>query len=239
MASSAELEAQLQKQQADYLAKLEQAGQLPTVINNAWQQAGGAETAALRGQEADMLKNYISAGAQARQQYQNVWDPFARDTLAAKQVQLNYAPLADIRSELAMRAQALSAAQQGAASAYNADLSRQQQAIGFTQDSYNRAFQKEQAAAAAAAKAASSRGGGRGGSGKAKKADPATEARQDIQAYIQSGSWRNQSDTEKNFLPQMYAAYPELSPEQINKWTYQARKPYEETKWGKLQSFQG
>lgn len=236
MPSSAELEQQLQKQQSDYLKSLEQAGSLPTVINNAWQQAGGAEQAALRQQEGDMLKGYVSAGAQARQQYQNVWDPFARETLAAKQVQLNYAPIADIRNELAMRAQALSAAQQGAASSFGSDLNRQNTAIGFTQDAYSRAMQREQAAAAAAAKAASG-GRGRGGS-KGKAPSAKTQAQEDISAYIQSGSWRKEFDSEKNFLPELYKAYPELSAAQLNKMFYDARKPYE-TQWGKLNSFQG
>ena len=146
MATAAELESQITKQQADYLARLERAGQLPTVISEAWQKAGGAETAKLRGEEAELLKGYVSAGAEAREKYKDVWDPFARDVLASKQVELKYAPIADIRKELAMRAEALGVATQSATAMYGAETERAQTGLGFAQSAYERAWAREQEA---------------------------------------------------------------------------------------------
>ena len=143
MASAQELEQQLTKQQSDYLSRLEKAGQLPTIVSEAWNKAGGEETKALRGEEANLLKDYVSAGAEAREKYKDVWDPFRRDTLASQQKALDYAPIADIRAELAMRAEALAAATQGAVSMYGAETDRAGTAMGFTESAYNRASDRE------------------------------------------------------------------------------------------------
>lgn len=145
MATSKQIEQQLSSQEADYLKRLEGAGQLPTAISSAWDQAGGAETANLRTKEGDLLKNYISAGAANREKYKDVWDPFARDSLASKQTALDYSPIADIRSELAMRAQALGVATTAATSMYDAGTKQAETAIGFTKDAYTRAYQREHA----------------------------------------------------------------------------------------------
>lgn len=146
MATSAELNDQLQKQQADYLSRLEAGGQLPKVINDAVAATDNGQTAKLQQQEGDLIKNYISAGATNREKYKDVWDPFARDRLAANATAQQYQPINDIRNELAMRAQALGVATNAATSMYNADTQKQQTAIGFTQDAYNRALNEEQIA---------------------------------------------------------------------------------------------
>jgi len=143
MASAQELEQQLTKQQSDYLSRLEKAGQLPTIVSEAWNKAGGEETKALRGEEANLLKDYVSAGAEAREKYKDVWDPFRRDTLASQQKALDYAPIADIRAELAMRAEALAAATQGAVSMYGAETDRAGTAMSFTESAYGRASNRE------------------------------------------------------------------------------------------------
>lgn len=144
--SSAELQDQLQKQQADYLSRLEAGGQLPTVINNAVAASDNGQTAKLQQQEGDLTKNYIAAGATNREKYKDVWDPFARDRLAANATAQAYQPINDIRKELAMRAQALGVATSAATSMYNADNQKAQTAIGFTQDAYSRALNDEQIA---------------------------------------------------------------------------------------------
>lgn len=161
MATAAQLEQQLASQQSDYLGRLEGAGQLPKVVSEEWNKAGGAETTRLRGQEADLLKNYVSSGAAAREKYKEVWDPFARDRLAANQRQLEYSPVADIRSELAMRAEALGVATNSAQSMYGADLEKRKTGLGFTEAAYSRAYQREedsrQRASAAASRSAAAK----------------------------------------------------------------------------------
>ena len=236
MATSQEIEADLQRKQADYLRRVQESGLLPQQISDKWNQLGGADVANLRKQEGDLLTKYISAAPESRDYYKDVWNPLTREKLAAQRTAQSYSPIAQIRQELAMRADALNAATRGIQSTYNADTQALQTDIGFTQDALNRALQREQAAAAAAAKAASSRGGGRKSSGKAPS--PKTQAQEDINAYIQSGAWQKEFDSEKNFLPSLYQAYPELNAAQLNKMFYDSRKPFE-TKWGKLQSFQG
>jgi hypothetical protein len=149
--TSTQIEQELQTQSADYLKRLEAEGTLPTAIAGAWNAAGGAETANLRTKEGDLLKGYVSAGAQAREKYKEVWDPFARESLAAKQTEMDYAPIADVRSELRMRAEALGVATNAASSMYRAGTEVAKTNIGFTQDAFSRASGREDKAAAAEA----------------------------------------------------------------------------------------
>lgn len=142
--STAELESKLGAQQSDYLKRLQEGGNLPTVISDAWNKAGGAETQALRGQEGDLLKNYVSAGANNRAKYADVADPFARDKLAANQTAMDYSPVADVRKELAMRADALGVATNAAVGSFNAGTETAKTNLGFTSDAYSRALQREQ-----------------------------------------------------------------------------------------------
>lgn len=69
------------------------------------------------------------------------------------------------------------------------------------------------------------------GSGKASQfeveADARSEAMSDISAYIAGNKWKSEFDTEKSFLPSLYQAYPELKPEELQKLTYELRRPYE------------
>lgn len=161
MPTSSEIETQLNQQSADYLKRLEAGGQLPTLVSEAWKKADAGGTAALNTQEGDLLKNYVAAGANNRAKYADVWDPFARDKLAANATAMSYAPIADVRKELAMRADSLGIATNAAVSTYNAGTDVAKTNLGFTSDAYNRALQREtadqqrrDAAAAAAASAA-------------------------------------------------------------------------------------
>lgn len=144
--STTNIEAQLKTQQADYLKRLQDSGNLPTVISKAWNDASGADTANLRTQEGNLLKDYVAAGANNRAKYADVWDPFARDKLAANETALNYAPIADVRKELAMRADALGVATNSAVAMNNTQNEVAKTNIGFTQDAYSRALAKETAA---------------------------------------------------------------------------------------------
>src|SRR3990167_9611222 len=113
MATVAELEQQLQRQQEEYLRNVEGFGALPQKISEAYQKAGGAELAGMRGKEAELLKKYVSAGAEQREKYQNIWDPFARERLSQQGVAQQYGTISDIKQELSARAEALGVAQQG------------------------------------------------------------------------------------------------------------------------------
>jgi len=144
MSEASELEAKLQAEQANYLKRLEDSGRLPTVISEAWNAADQGGTAKLRTEEADLLKGYVSKGAESREKYKDVWDPFKRDTLAAQNTALAYAPIADVRKELAMRAEALGLATQSAVAMYGAETNRAETNLGFTESAYNRALQREQ-----------------------------------------------------------------------------------------------
>jgi len=228
MASTVELEAELERQQKDYLSRLEKAGQLPTVISEAWTKAGGAEQTALRGQEADLLKKYVSAGAESREKYKDVWDPFAREKLASQNTALSYAPIADIRKELAMRAEALGVATSSSQAMYGAETTRAETGLQFTQSAYERALARE-TAAAAAAKASKSSGGS------AKKSNPKNDLKQDITDNL--NYWANEIKatpapfwTENTLLPALYSHYEPLglSRAEIKKMVFDMRKPYEQ-----------
>ena len=220
MANSSELEKLLQQKQADYTNAIKGGGSLVGQISDAWNKAGGADTANLQKNLGTMLTNYVSAAPTARENYQTIFNPFVRDRLAAQSVQQQYAPIADIRAELSARAQALGIATRSAQSMYNTDLQSKQQDIGFTQDAYNRAFQKEQAAAARTRKSSNKVNA-------PKVKSPDALAKEDIGAYINSGAWHKEFDTEKGFLPALIKAYPEIDPAILTDWTYKARKPYE------------
>lgn len=243
MSTSQELEQQL-KQKQDALSRLVQGGgQLSKQITDAWNQAGGAEQAALRQQEGKMLTDYVAAAPTARETYKDIWDPFVRDRLAAQQVQQQYAPISQIRQELAARADALNAAQQSAYSMYNSDVQRGQQDIGYTQDAYNRAWQKEQAAAAQAEaernrqfqaqQNALSRAASRARSSEPSAAEIKSakqlSAISTINNYVKSGDWVGNQDFEKKFLPELRQAYGDVfSSDELNKIAYEARKPFEQ-----------
>jgi len=143
MANTSELEAQLTKQQADYLSRLEKAGQLPSVISEAWQKASGEETKKLRGEEAELLTKYGSAGATAREKYKDIWSHTARGSLVAQDIESAYRPIANIRKELAMRAEALGVATQSATAMYGAETERAGTNLGFTESAYQRAAGRE------------------------------------------------------------------------------------------------
>lgn len=233
MPSSSELEKKLIEQQKRYAEGTRESGQIPGLISKIANETDGKALADLRTREADLLTKYQSAAPRARENYQDIKNPFVRDRLAARTTENAYAPLADIRAEFALRAQALTEAQRAGLSAFQADQQSQQQDIQFTENAYQRAMQREAIARQeAAAKAAASRGrsGGSGG-GSAKKPtkqDAKNAAVDDIKQYIKSGAWKQEFDSEKNFLPQMYEAYAGyLSSDDISKLFYDLRKPYE------------
>jgi len=196
--TTSELEAKLQQQQKDYLARLQRSGQLPTVISRAWKKAGGAEQTALRGEEANLLKKYVSAGAESREKYKDVWDPFARERLATQNTALSYAPIANIRKELAMRAEALGVATSSSQAMYGAETERAQTGLSFTQSAYERALnrereaqrQRERAEDIALSKAKVSGGGGGGGS-----KSTSTSASKELKSFLASiaGEYRKMS----------------------------------------------
>lgn len=243
MATTQELEQQL-KQKQDALSRLVQGGgQLSKNITDAWNKAGGAEQAALRQKEGQMLTDYVAAAPTARETYKDIWDPFVRDRLAAQAAQQQYAPISQIRQELAARADALNSAQQSAYSMYNSDVQRSQSDIGFTQDAYNRAWQKEQAAAAAAEaernrqfqaqQNALSRAAARSRASEPSAAEVKSAKQRDaiatINNYIQSGDWQGNQDSEKKFLPALRQAYGDVfNTDELNKLFYEARKPFEQ-----------
>lgn len=144
MPTTQELESQLQTQSADYLKRLEEGGQLPTIVSNAWNKAGGADQTALRNNEADLLTKYVTSASDARNKYKDTWDPNVRESLVTRSMANDYKPIAGIRAELASRAEALGIATQGAVSMYNADTAKSGTALGFTQDAYSRALAAEQ-----------------------------------------------------------------------------------------------
>jgi hypothetical protein len=244
MPTSTELEQRLEQQQRDYLSRLEKAGQLPTIISQEWNKAGGTETTALRGQEAELLKNYVSAGAEAREKYKDVWNPFSRDVLASKQVGLNYAPIASIRNELAMRAEALGVATTSATSMYQAGTQAAETGLGFTQDAYSRALAREEKAAAEAtalAKTSSKSSGGGGGGGGGKQPSVKEQLSQDIQQGINDIIGRAKPGQKYNLQPwateqlieELKKLYGEsvvkggYSDEEIKNMVYDYRKPLE------------
>lgn len=225
MANSSELEKLLQQKQADYTNSIKGGGSLVGQISDALNKAGGAETANLQKNLGNMLTNYVAAAPTARENYQTIFNPFVRDRLAAQSVQQQYAPIADIRSELAARAQALGIATRSAQSLYNSDLQSKQQDIGFTQDAYNRAFQKEQAAAARAASRSSSRRSGGSASNKAE--DTFNQAFNYAQNLFNSNADKKTEDfwTENKALPDIVKKYgSKLDQDQINWILYEARK---------------
>ena len=146
MANTKELEQKLEKQQAGYLSRLEGAGQLPSIISSEWQKAGGAETAKLRGEEAGLLTDYVKSATSAREKYKNIEDPYQRESFVSQSMSNQYKPIADIRSELAMRAEALGVATSSATAMYGAETQRAATGLGFTESAYSRALQKEQEA---------------------------------------------------------------------------------------------
>ena len=221
MASTKDLEQQLSQKEAAYNQAIKEGGTLASDITKAWDQAGAADMNALKKKQTELLTNYIAAYPQARENLQNVWNPFTRDRLAAEQVQTTYRPLADIQNEFAVRAKALNLATQSATGLYQSKLQGMQNDINFTQGAYQRAFQRDQAAAAA------SRARSGGSSRSTKAQEPATLAKDDISRYINSGAWRKEFDTENSFFPALIQAYPEIDPEILKKWTYDARKPFE------------
>ena len=238
MATTKELEQQLEKQQAGYLSRLEGAGQLPSVVSSEWQKAGGAETAKLRGEEAGLLTDYVSAGARGREKYKDVWDPFARERLATSSAAAEYKPIADIRSELAMRAEALGVATSSAQAMYGAETQRAETNLGFTESAYSRALAQEQevtrqkereqehqwaveenakSRAASAAKSSSS------------KTSIASDLKDDIQQGISDvvSSGLPEWATE-DLIKQLQQLYPEIAPLEIEKQVYDYRRPLEE-----------
>jgi len=236
MANTQELEQRLEQQQKNYLSRLESAGQLPSVVSQEWQKAGGAETTKLRGEEAQLLTDYVSAGARGREKYKDVWDPFARERLATSATALEYKPIADIRSELAMRAEALGVATQSATAMYGAGTQRAETNLGFTQSAYERALQREQEEtrqrerteemALAAAKGG---GGGGGGGGTQSKTSIASDLKDDIQQGISDivAAGLPQWSTEA-LIKQLQQAYPEIASLEIEKQVYDYRRPLEE-----------
>jgi hypothetical protein len=226
MANSSELEKLLQQKQADYTNAIKGGGSLVGQISDALNKAGGAETANLQKNLGTMLTNYVAAAPTARENYQTIFNPFVRDRLAAQSVQQQYAPIADIRAELSARAQALGIATRSAQSLYNTDLQAKQQDIGFTQDAYNRAFQKEQAAAARAASRASS-SSRRSSSASAKAEDTFNQAFNYAQNLFNSNADKKTEDfwTENKALPDIVKKYgSKLDQDQINWILYEARK---------------
>jgi len=245
-----ELETELERQQKNYLSRLEGAGRLPSIISEEWQRAGGAETANLRREEADLLKSYVSAGATALEKNKNIWDPYARNRFVAQDVAQAYAPIADIRSELAMRAEALGVATASATAMYGAETSRAATGLGFTESAYSRALSREQEArrqeenriaeetrqrerAEDFARAAARSSGG--GTKKTTQAKPKDDLKQDISDNFEY--WVSEIKatptegwTENELLPALYEHYLPLglTREEIKKMVYDIRSPYEE-----------
>ena len=144
--TSKEISDQLQKQEADYLKRLEEQGELPQVIGEAWKKAGSEKNKALLGQEATALTNYVGAAPNARAKFQDVWNPFKREQLVGQEMQAAYSPIASVRKELAMRAEALGLATSSSMSMYQAGNQRAASGVDMTRNAYNRALQQEQEA---------------------------------------------------------------------------------------------
>lgn len=230
MSETTDLENQLKTQQSDYLKRLEAGGQLPTVISKAWNEAGGAETTALRGQEGKLLTDYVAAGANNRAKYKDVWDPFQRDALAANQTAMDYKPIADIRSELAMRAEALGIATQSSQAMYGAGTQMAETNLGFTQSAYDRAAAREAEIQRQSEFQQSLAGQG---SSRAAAAAKPTEAQvkaaalagvnEDIMSNFSVGPTAK-GFTEKTLIPRLVTAYPELTRKEIVDLVYNTRR---------------
>lgn len=222
MANTKDLEQQLAQKEAAYNQKIKEGGTLASDLSKAWEQAGAPEMNALKNKQTELLTNYVAAYPTARENLQNVWNPFTRDRIAAEQVQTTYRPLADIQNEFAVRAKALNLATQSATGLYQSNLQSMQNDIGFTQNAYQRALQKEQAAKNTAR---SSRGGG---STRAVKAEDSFNSAYDFAKNLYNSSQDKKTEdfwTEQTALPKLSQKFgSKLSPEQLNWILYEARK---------------
>lgn len=251
-----QIESELQRSQQALRSRLREeeamrkaAGGLPGAIQNIWNQTGGKDTQNLRNQAGKIRGDYITATADARSKYRDIYDPFKRDQLAARSAQQAYRPLADINSELEARYQALGLGTQAAQSMYAADIDayqagtqRHQIELQQQESNYSRALERAREAqrqrerqqdiarsrAAAAAKASQPKA--------LTVSDKKRLAQQNIDSYIRSGDWLTEFDSERSFLPQLYEAFGDVySQQELRDMFYDARAPFENDRggWGK------
>lgn len=91
-------------------------------------------------QQNQAMANYFSAPSQARQDYQNIWNPFEREALVSKATSNAYAPYATLTDILGQRQGNINDIISAGTGAFNSAVTAQQGQAQIAQNAYENAI---------------------------------------------------------------------------------------------------